>query len=385
MGTNRKTLCPSNWDFIGINKICFLNFCGDLPPHSHSENNLKNELLDNLFQLQLSQALLERERTFKHIYSSIFEWCGEQTARSHAYRNRFKLGHHLEVGQIVLYKNHKQDLTRSQKFKERKFGPFNSTKRITNITYPIQDDKGPSSIKTVHRNHLVEYYHKEGSLPAMIEEYVPSDHQNDILYERFMEQRARDLSNLNTTEDHRSFPFPIEPLRSISSTNKVKQLSTHRYNSRITSPLASFRTLVLSPAIPLETSTPIHFLHNMQKLLNCRPRSISAQFNNLFLTVPPAWLEIASLCAPVNLITTACNQITPIFSQYWELGPDRAVSFDPFKTLPHFYNFMLHAPLFPIRSHCFYFIPQYVEQDGYDPSLWTVQLTLCSPLQLLIF
>ena len=99
-------------------------------------------MLDNLFQPQLSEAFLERELTFKHIYSSTFERCRQQTASSHTYRNRFKLGHHLEIGQKVLYENHKQDLTRSQKLQQRKLGPFTVTKRIiTNTTYQIQDDK----------------------------------------------------------------------------------------------------------------------------------------------------------------------------------------------------------------------------------------------------
>ena len=136
---------------------------------------MKNELLNNLLQPQLSQALSKRERTFKQIYSSTFERCGEQIARSQAYRNRFTLGHHLEVGQKVLYENHKQDLTRNQKLQQRKLGPFTVTKRITKTTYQIQDDKDPTVIKTVRRNHIVEYYPEEGSLPAMIEEYVPSD------------------------------------------------------------------------------------------------------------------------------------------------------------------------------------------------------------------
>ena len=190
-------------------KLCCSNFRKDLPFHSHSENSLKNELLDNLLQPQLSQALLERERTFKQNISSTFERCREPTARSHPYRNRFKLGHHLEVGQKVLYENHKQDLIGSHKLQQRRLGPFTVTKRITNSTYQIQEDKDPTVIKTVQRNHLVEYYPKEGSLPAMIEEYVPSDHQNDNFYERFMEQRTRNLNNPSTTEENDSFPIPI--------------------------------------------------------------------------------------------------------------------------------------------------------------------------------
>ena len=166
------------------------------------------------------------------------------------------MGHHLEIGQKVLYEDHKQDLTRSQKLQQRRPGPFTVTKRITNTTYQIQDDKDPTIIKTVLKNQLVEYYPKEGSLPAMIEEYVPSDHQNDNFYERFMEQRTQDLNNPSSTEEHDSFPFPIEPLRSISSTNKPQRSSMHSNDSGIISPFASSRTPMLSPAIPMETSTP---------------------------------------------------------------------------------------------------------------------------------
>ena len=141
--------------------LCCSEFCTDLPPHTHDENSTKNELLQKLLLPQLSQALLDRERDFKRIYSSTFERCGEQTAHSHAYRNRFKLGHHLPVGQKVLYENHQQDLSKSQKLQQRRLGPFTVTKRVTSTTYQIRDDKDPSIIKTVHRNHLVEYYPKE--------------------------------------------------------------------------------------------------------------------------------------------------------------------------------------------------------------------------------
>ena len=54
-----------------------------------------------------------------------------------------------------------------------------------------------------------------------------------------MEQRTRDLNNPSTTEEHESFRFPIELLRSISSTNQTKRSSMHSNDSGITSPLAS--------------------------------------------------------------------------------------------------------------------------------------------------
>ena len=39
----------------------------------------------------------------------------------------------------------------------------------------------------------------------------------------------------------------------------------------------------------------------------------------------------------------------------------------------------MHSKLLP------YLIPNYVEQDGYDSSLWTTQFTRNSPIQLLLF
>ena len=67
-------------------------FCTNLPPDTHEENSTKNELIEKRLRPQPSQALLDQERDFKRIYSSTFERCREQTARSHAYRYKFKLG-----------------------------------------------------------------------------------------------------------------------------------------------------------------------------------------------------------------------------------------------------------------------------------------------------
>ena len=82
-------------------KLCCSEICKDLPSHSHCEDNLKNQLFDNILRPHVSHALLERERGFKTIYSATVARCREQTARSHAYRNRFKLGQHLEIGRKV--------------------------------------------------------------------------------------------------------------------------------------------------------------------------------------------------------------------------------------------------------------------------------------------
>ena len=43
-------------------KLYFSDFCKNLPPHSHCENNLNNQYLYNLLRAQPSQTLLVRER-----------------------------------------------------------------------------------------------------------------------------------------------------------------------------------------------------------------------------------------------------------------------------------------------------------------------------------
>ena len=228
-------------------KLCCSEFCTDLPPHTHDENSTKNELLQKLLRPQLSQALLDRERDFKRIYSSTFERCRKQTARSHAYRKRFKIGHHLDVGQKVLYENHRQDLSKSQKLQQRRLGPFTVTKRVTSTTYQIQDDKDPSIIKTVHRNHLVDYYPKEESFPSMIEEYVPHDQRHDDFYERFLEQRIGKLNSFTVPPAEDTIPFPIRPLPTAPTVASHKRDSITSSDWGVSSPHLFSPTLPITP------------------------------------------------------------------------------------------------------------------------------------------
>ena len=202
---------------LGLNrhkqKLCCSEVCKDLPFHLDSENNLKNQLLDNLLRPQISQVLLERERDFERFSSATFERCRQQTAISLAYTNWFKLGQHLEIGQKILYKSHRQDFSKWQKLQQRRLGPFTVTKRVTNRAYHVQGDKDPTTLKTVHRNPLVDNYPKDETLPPKIEDYVPMDRRPDDFDEIFMEQRIQKINNAGQSGMQDSLPFPIEPLR----------------------------------------------------------------------------------------------------------------------------------------------------------------------------
>ena len=225
--------------------FCCSEFCKTLSSHSLSENNLKNQLLDHLLYPQHSHALLERQRDFKKTYSATFERCREQTARSHAYRNRFMLGQHLETGEKLLYENYRQDLPKSQKLQQRRLGPFTVTKQLTNTTYQIQDDNKPTIFKTVHRSHLVEDYPKEETLPPMIEEYVPMDRRPDYFYERFKKERVQEKNNPGQSGMEDSLPIPIEPLCTAPVSLRQKRVSNTNSDSAVNSPH------VLSPAMPI--------------------------------------------------------------------------------------------------------------------------------------
>ena len=240
-------------------KICCSEFCTDLPPHTHAENSTKNAFLQKLLRPQPSQALLARERDFKRNNSSTFERCREQTARSHAYRNSFKLGHHLDVGQKVLHENHRQELSKSQKLQQRRLGLFTVTKRITSTTYQIQDDKDLPVIRTVHHNHLVEYYPKEESLPTMIEEYVPHDQRHDDFYKRFLEQRVGKWNSFTEPLAADPIPFPIRPLHTAPVVALHKRDSITSTESGVGSPHVFSPTLPVTPEQlpqhPQETET----------------------------------------------------------------------------------------------------------------------------------
>ena len=267
---NHRPLCLSKWDFTQTyvtnkHKLCCSEFCTDLPTHTYDENSTKNELLQKLLRPQLSQALLDRERDFKQFYS-FFERCREQTARSHAYRNRFTLGHHRDVGQKVLYENHRQDLSKSQKLQQRRLGPFTVTKRVTSTTYQIQDNKDPSVMKTVHRNHLIEYYPKEESLSAMIEEYVPHDQRHDDFFERFLEQKIGKLNRF--TEPLAADPIPF-PIRLVPT---APVITSHKRNSLTSSDSGVGSPHVFSPTLPI---TPEQLPQHPQEMETEQP-SISA-------------------------------------------------------------------------------------------------------------
>ena len=134
---------------------------------------------------------------------------------------------------------------KSQKLPQRRLGPFTVTKRVTSTTYQTRDDKDASITKTVHRNHLLEYYPKEESLPAMIEEYVLHDQRHDDLYEWFLEQRIGRLNSFTVPPAEDTIPFPIRPLP------RAPVVASHKRDSIASSDSGVGSPHVFSPTIPI--------------------------------------------------------------------------------------------------------------------------------------
>ena len=162
-------------------------------------------------------------------------------------------------------------------------GPFTVTKRVTSTTYQIQDNKDPSLTKTVHRNHLVKYYPKEESLPALIKEYVPHDQRHDDFFERLLEQRIGKLNSFTKPIADDPIPFPILPLPTAPAVTTHKRDSVTSSHSGVGSPHVFSPTLPITPeqlahhpqeteteqpstSAPTRPLTPIqHFLSNSRK------------------------------------------------------------------------------------------------------------------------
>ena len=105
----------------------------------------------------------------------------------------------------------------------------------------------------------MEYYPKEESLPAMIEEFVPHDQRPDDFFERFLEQRIGKLNSFTEPRTADPVPFPIKPLPTATVVASHKRDSITSSDSGVGSPHIFSPTLRITPEQlpqhPQETET----------------------------------------------------------------------------------------------------------------------------------
>ena len=154
------------------------------------------------------------------------------------------------------------DLSRSQKLKQLRVGPFTVTKQTTNTTYKIQEDANPDNIEVTHRNHLIEYFPKEERLPPLFTNYAPPITKDNDFYKHLVQSQMNDYNSNQQRCSLDVMPFIISPLQ--ENTNVQEMCKNHatlspNADSGIQSPSTptnddhNYQNLTISPLPPLQT------------------------------------------------------------------------------------------------------------------------------------
>ena len=181
---------------------CTSEFCRDLPLHRHSLQSSNNMEIDKLLKPKISSSILMRENQFKQIYNSAYKKSLQNNTRAHEHRNKHKLGKEIEVGQQILMENHSIETGKSKKLNELRSGPFTVTRKITNVNYEIELNSNRDVKKVAHRNHLIEYYPAEETVPQLVDEYGIHNDSLQPFYQNLMNSQ---LNKLNTPLNKFSF------------------------------------------------------------------------------------------------------------------------------------------------------------------------------------
>ena len=79
--------------------------------------------------------MLNRDYTFKTIYSNTYTKCRQTTNKAYKYRNRFKLRRPVPEGRKVFLENHSKGLLKSKKLQELRSGFYTVQRMLTNTNY----------------------------------------------------------------------------------------------------------------------------------------------------------------------------------------------------------------------------------------------------------
>ena len=96
--------------------------------------------------------------------------------------------------------------------KQLRVGPFTVTRQITNTTYEIKEDENPENVKITHRNHLLEYFPKEETLPPLLTNYAPIE-QDDNFYKHLIQSQ---IDKHNSGQSEHRFSRPVPPIHTMS-------------------------------------------------------------------------------------------------------------------------------------------------------------------------
>ena len=111
--------------------------------------------------------------------------------KAHKQRNKTKLWELLDVGQKLLMENHSIDNGSSKKQWELRSGHFMIARKSTNVSYKTQLDSDQTIKKTVHGNHLIDYFPIEEKAKELINDYFLKKQSNKKFHENLMQSRNK--------------------------------------------------------------------------------------------------------------------------------------------------------------------------------------------------
>ena len=137
--------------------------------------------------------------------------------------------------------NHAQDLTKSQKLKQLRVGPFTVTKQITTTTYEIREDAKPDNIRTTHRNHLIDYFPKEERLPPLITNHAVKSRVSDF-YKHLVNSQFEQYNSGREKHSLDVMLFAILPIQNNSNRQQKDDIEfSPRADSGTQCPLVQYK------------------------------------------------------------------------------------------------------------------------------------------------
>ena len=145
------------------------------------------------------------------MYAETYRLSRETTDKANEKRNQHKLGKELQVGQQLLLEKFTKELNESKKLPSLRSGPYTVHRKITNTTYEIELDENSGKTLHSHRNHLIEYFPKDASVPSVIKAYhrpedSPGDHRQ--FYRNLIKTAVGDYNQYVPHVESRFTSFP---------------------------------------------------------------------------------------------------------------------------------------------------------------------------------
>ena len=158
------------------------------------------------------------------MYAETYRVSRETTDKANEYRNKHKLGKELHVGQKVFGEKFTKELNKSKKLSYLRSGPYMVLQKITNTTYEIELDELPGTLHS-QRNHLIEYFLRDETIPSMIKAYnrpeeLPDDHRQ--FYRNLNKTAVDDYNQYVPHVESRLTSFPAIETHGHKTTNDQK-------------------------------------------------------------------------------------------------------------------------------------------------------------------